>query len=131
MSRPREAPAIPFDLASRPRLQRRVWISPAARRPAQTLAVAGIGPGQDVVVEVTAGGLRIAADARPKVYVESTSHCNLDCTMCVRHGWQDPSANAMERFERLLDGLPKTAADPITIAFGGFGSRSYIPSGRG
>ena len=100
--------------------------------PAQTLAVAGIGPGQDVVVEVTAGGLRIAADAVRKVYVESTSHCNLDCTMCVRHGWQEPLGHMpMERFERLLDGLPKTAADPITIAFGGFGEPLVHPEWQG
>ena len=58
--------------------------------PAEVLARAGIAHGQDVVVEATADGVRIVSDALRKVYVEATSHCNLDCQMCVRHGWKEP-----------------------------------------
>ena len=90
--------------------------------PADALARAGIVPGQDVVVDTSAEGVRITPDRLRKVYVESTSHCNLDCAMCVRHGWQEPLGHIpVERFERLVDGLPNTGAAGITIAFAGFG----------
>jgi MoaA/NifB/PqqE/SkfB family radical SAM enzyme len=95
---------------------------------AAAMARAGIAPGDDVVVEVTSDGVRIVADALRKVYVESTSHCNLDCAMCVRHGWEEPLGHMpVERFERLLDGLPKDSAGTITIAFGGFGEPLVHP----
>lgn len=96
---------------------------------AHRLTAAGIGPEDDLVIEATAGCLRIAADALRKVYVESTSHCNLDCAMCVRHGWREPLGHMpLERFERLLDGLPETAADSLTLAFGGFGEPLVHPA---
>jgi len=94
---------------------------------AEAMARAGISPGDDVVVEATSGALRIASDALRKVYVESTSHCNLDCAMCVRQGWQEPLGHMpVERFERLVDGLQPSAA-ATTIAFGGFGEPLVHP----
>ena len=67
-------------------------------------------------------------DALRKVYVESTSHCNLDCAMCVRHGWREPLGHIpVERFERLVDGLPNAAGEGITIAFAGFGEPLVHP----
>jgi MoaA/NifB/PqqE/SkfB family radical SAM enzyme len=95
---------------------------------AAATARAGIAPGDDVVVEVTSDGVRIAAEALRKVYVESTAHCNLDCVMCVRQGWQEPLGHMpLERFERLIDGLPKGRAGATTIAFGGFGEPLVHP----
>jgi len=99
--------------------------------PAEVLARAGILPGDDVVVEATAEGVRIAPDALRKVYVESTSHCNLDCAMCVRHGWQERSGHMpVERFERLVEGLPRATVEPLTVAFGGFGEPLVHPEWR-
>ncbi len=70
-------------------------------------------------------------DALRKVYVESTSHCNLDCAMCVRHGWEEPSGHMpVERFERLVEGLLPAKAEPITVAFGGFGEPLVHPEWR-
>ncbi len=95
---------------------------------AATVSKVRLATGDDVVVEVTADGLRITADTLRKVYVESTSHCNLDCAMCVRHGWQEPMGHMpVERFERLLDGLPKGSPGTPTIAFGGFGEPLVHP----
>lgn len=95
---------------------------------AAVMAQAGIAPGDNVVVEVSSDGLRISADAPRKVYVESTSHCNLDCAMCIRHGWHQPLGHMpVERFERLVDGLPADATAATTIAFGGFGEPLLHP----
>jgi MoaA/NifB/PqqE/SkfB family radical SAM enzyme len=98
--------------------------------PADVLAGAGIGPDDDVVVEATADGVRVARDAMRKVYVESASRCNLDCSMCVRHGWQEPlGCMPADRFERLVDGLPRGAGE-VTLAFGGFGEPLVHPEWR-
>lgn len=98
---------------------------------AETVSKARLATGDDVVVEVSADGLRITADTLRKVYVESTSHCNLDCVMCVRHGWQEPTGHMpVERFERLVDGLPTRDAQTTTIAFGGFGEPLVHPEWR-
>jgi MoaA/NifB/PqqE/SkfB family radical SAM enzyme len=98
---------------------------------ADVLARAGIAPGQDVVIEADQDGVRLVPDALRKVYVESTSRCNLACPMCVRHGWQEPLGEMpVGRFERLVAGLPASAGAPTTIAFGGFGEPLVHPEWR-
>jgi MoaA/NifB/PqqE/SkfB family radical SAM enzyme len=107
-----------------------VSVDPSGRLVVSSAAMsrAGIAPGDDVVVDVTSDGIRVTADALRKVYVESTSHCNLDCPMCVRHGWEEPLGHMpVARFERLVDGLPKREAGTITVAFGGFGEPLVHP----
>ncbi len=90
--------------------------------PADVLRQAGISPGQDVVVETGADGVRIVPDVLRKVHVEITSCCNLDCTMCVRRGWSDPLGDMpFGRFKRLVDGLSADCGDGLTLAFSGFG----------
>jgi MoaA/NifB/PqqE/SkfB family radical SAM enzyme len=90
--------------------------------PADVLARAGITPGQDVVIEAGPGGVRIVPDQLRRVYVETTSRCNLDCVMCIRRSWQEPLGDMpRERYERLLDGLPMRGAERVTLAFSGFG----------
>ncbi len=96
--------------------------------PPEVLARAGIGPGQDVVVEAGPGGVRIAPDSLRKVYVETTSRCNLDCVMCIRRSWREPLGDMpRERYECLLDGLPADGAGPVTLAFSGFGEPLVHP----
>jgi MoaA/NifB/PqqE/SkfB family radical SAM enzyme len=96
---------------------------------AEALVRAGIAPGQDVIVEATGEGIRIVPDVLRKVHVEITSHCNLDCAMCVRHGWQDAIGHMpLARFERLLEGLPSVSADHLTLAFSGFGEPLVHPA---
>lgn len=99
--------------------------------PADVLARAGVCPDDEVVVEATRDGVLIAADALKKVYVESTSLCNLDCRMCVRHGWREPLGwMSVERFERIVAGLPARSAAPVTLTFGGFGEPLVHPQWR-
>ena len=95
---------------------------------AEMLARAGISPGQEVVIEATAQGIRIMPDALRKVHVETTSHCNLDCVMCVRHGWQEPLGHMpLARFVRLVEGLPVADAESLTLALSGFGEPLVHP----
>ncbi len=123
-SRPASAAAQPPDASDVVRVAQ----SGDMTIPADVLARAGIFPGQNVVIEATADGVRIATDALRKVHVETTSHCNLDCPMCVRHGWEEPLGHMPPaRFERLLQGLPADDAGRITLAFSGFGEPLVNP----
>lgn len=93
------------------------------------LARAGLSAGQDVVIEATSQGIRIMPDALRKVHVETTSHCNLDCPMCVRHGWQEPLGHMpLARFAGLVEGLPVASAESLTLAFSGFGEPLVHPA---
>jgi MoaA/NifB/PqqE/SkfB family radical SAM enzyme len=97
--------------------------------PAEVLVGSGLMPGQDVVFETHPCGVRIVADALRKAHVEITSRCNLDCAMCVRQGWQAPPGDMpIERYARLLDGLPRVGADGLTLTFSGFGEPLVHPS---
>jgi hypothetical protein len=58
--------------------------------PADIAARLDTGPDDDVAVEMDADGVRVVRDALRTVYVETTSRCNLECAMCVHHGWRDP-----------------------------------------
>jgi len=110
-----------------------VSVDPCGRLvvPADALVRAGIAPGDEVVIDAGPEGLRIASDSLRKVYVETTSHCNLDCPMCVRHGWQEPVGHMpVDRFERLIGGVPVTDAGALTLAFGGFGEPLVHPEWR-
>jgi MoaA/NifB/PqqE/SkfB family radical SAM enzyme len=98
--------------------------------PADIAARAGIGPNDDVAIEADADGIHVVRDGLRTVYVELTSHCNLDCPMCVRHGWRDPLGHMpLERFERLADGvLPLATPDSVTLTLGGFGEPLVHPA---
>jgi len=52
------------------------------------------------------------ADDLRKVYVEPTNACNLNCTTCVRHSWDEPEG-FMEwaTFEAVVDGLADAASN--------------------
>ena len=97
--------------------------------PAEVLVRAGVTADADILAEAGTDGVRIVADVLRKVYVEPTSRCNLDCAMCIRHGWQGPSGDMpLERYRRFLDGLPLRGSDRLTLAFSGFGEPLVHPS---
>jgi MoaA/NifB/PqqE/SkfB family radical SAM enzyme len=76
-------------------------------------------------------------DGPHKVYVEPTNACNLACTTCVRHAWDEPEGfMAWETFEAIVDGLAEgpadgpagtTAGEPGTVAFMGLGEPLLHP----
>lgn len=89
---------------------------------------AGLSPEDGIWAERTDDGVLLRSDALRRVYVEATGRCNLQCAMCPRAAWADASGHmADEDFARLLDGLPAPGAQPITLAFGGFGEPTLHP----
>jgi MoaA/NifB/PqqE/SkfB family radical SAM enzyme len=78
--------------------------------------------GDELLYEPIAGGVQVTLDCLRKVYVEATTACNLDCTICIRRTWREaPLHMPIERYRRLIDGLPAAEAGTPAIAFGGFG----------
>ncbi len=77
------------------------------------------------------------ADRLRKVYVEPTNACNLACTTCVRHAWDEPEGfMAWETFAAIVDGLAEapaerpagtTAGEQGTVAFMGLGEPLLHP----
>jgi MoaA/NifB/PqqE/SkfB family radical SAM enzyme len=73
-----------------------------------------------------------APDILGKVYVEPTNACNLNCTTCVRHAWDEPEG-FMEwaTFAAVVDGLADVAGGDGhaagTIAFMGLGEPLLHP----
>lgn len=55
-----------------------------------------------------------------KLYIEPTTHCNLDCAMCFRNVWFDePFCElSLADFRRVLDTMPQSVE---TLFFGGMG----------
>ena len=63
-------------------------------------------------------------DELKELYIEPTSHCNLNCVMCPRNSWRNKSAGHMSLtiFDKLIEQIP----DSITrIFFGGVGEPLY------
>lgn len=57
-----------------------------------------------------------------RLYIETTSHCNLECTICVRKQWPQTLGGemSMELFEKLLDEM-REFPNLKHIHLGGFG----------
>jgi MoaA/NifB/PqqE/SkfB family radical SAM enzyme len=60
------------------------------------------------------------SDQLKKLYIEPTSNCNLNCTMCFRKTWLDEPFADMDAktFDRVMDTMPEGVE---TIFFGGMG----------
>jgi len=74
---------------------------------------------------VQAATVSVRADDLRKVYVEPTNACNLKCTTCIRHSWDEPEG-IMEwaTFEAVVDGLAQAAGEHApagAVAFMGLG----------
>ncbi len=72
--------------------------------------------------------LRQAAAQPAKIYIEPTTHCNLDCPICIRDTWNEKQGHmSMDTFDRLLDSLARLEYKP-DIVFGGFGEPLSHPN---
>ena len=89
----------------------------------------GLVPGGRVIAAETPHGLLLRPADPPltKVYVEPTSHCNLNCRTCVRHSWQEPGGTmAMATYRRLVEGL-RAVPTLRKVSFWGFGEPLLHP----
>ncbi|MCB0211334.1 MAG: radical SAM protein [Anaerolineae bacterium] len=67
------------------------------------------------------------SDTLNKLYVEITTACNLDCTMCERRTWAEPFGHMpLATFEDLMEQIGRLPAPPI-IHFGGYGEPMVHP----
>jgi AbrB family looped-hinge helix DNA binding protein len=97
--------------------------------PAETATRLGLAPGTQVLLEDVPNGvaLRRASTHLAKLYIEPTSHCNLNCHMCIRNSWDEIQGNMEpETFERLIESLKRLEQKPV-IVFGGFGEPLFHP----
>lgn len=89
----------------------------------------GIKPGTQVRIEKNINHLRLhrATTHLTKIYIEPTDLCNLNCTICIRNGW-DESLGRMSSstFDRILTGVKGLSSQP-TIFFGGLGEPLFHP----
>ena len=69
-------------------------------------------------------------DPLTKLYVEITTTCNLECRMCVRRAWYEPTgAMPLETFRALMDQV-RALPTPPTIHLGGYGEPTTHPDFR-
>ncbi len=62
-----------------------------------------------------------------KLYIEPTSRCNLDCPMCMRRTWEEPTGDMPDAvFGRILDDIRAFSPRPI-VFFGGIGEPLLHP----
>jgi len=60
-------------------------------------------------------------DRLAKIHIEPTNRCNLDCSTCMRQGWEeDLGFMKFELFEKIVKDL-RSLPEPPAIFFGGFG----------
>lgn len=61
-------------------------------------------------------------DGIKKLYIEPTSACNLNCSMCFRNNWIDEKKGFMseETFKNIIKGI-KNESDLESVMFGGMG----------
>ncbi len=69
-----------------------------------------------------------APDLPQKLYIEPTSLCNLNCSMCFRNGWIDEHKGHMDMdlFEKLA-GEVAGLSHIEEVVFGGMGEPLYHP----
>lgn len=97
--------------------------------PAEAAESYGVKPGGRVRIEKSANHLRLHRPAThlKKIYIEPTDLCNLNCTICIRSGWDEPLGRMTQpTFERILAGLKQLTPQP-TIFFGGLGEPLFHP----
>ncbi len=98
--------------------------------PAEIAARLGIRPGARLRMDEQGSLLRLHRPANhlTKVYIEPTTLCNLDCTMCERNGWNEKLGRMSEAtFESILEGLREISPLP-TVFFGGIGEPLFHPA---
>ncbi len=91
--------------------------------PTETLAARGLAAGTPVVVERTDDGLLLlpALPDAKRIYVEPTTRCNLACSTCIRHSWQEQLGDMdFAVFERLVSQL-RDFPELASVHFAGFG----------
>lgn len=89
----------------------------------------GIQPGARLRIEAGGNHLRLHRPVThlAKLYIEPTDRCNLNCSMCIRSGWEEPLGRMTQTtFERVYANLASLSPLP-TVFFGGLGEPLFHP----
>ena len=91
--------------------------------PARLVRKLGLKPGDEIRVMPGDQNLRLRPSITTlrRVYIEVTNKCNLNCSTCMRNGWDVQYGSMSEAtFERILLEL-KEFQEPPELFFGGYG----------
>ena len=91
--------------------------------PEEVISRYGLQPGAKVSISEQGSGIHVHQPVTHlrKVYIEPTTHCNLNCRMCIRNTWEEPMGQMTEStFDSILKSL-RAFSPPPTVIFGGFG----------
>jgi len=98
--------------------------------PQSFLQELGLKPGAKFRVHLNTNHLEISQSIYQlnKIYIEPTNHCNLNCTMCIRHAWDDQFGTMSEQtFTKILCSLDHFEPKP-TVSFSGLGEPLMHPN---
>jgi len=97
--------------------------------PAETTKYLGLEVGERLIIAAHEGRLVLhpaRLDAR-RAYIEVTTRCNLNCTICVRQVWRDaPGEMTWGTFKEVIQGL-RDFSKLERLTFGGFGEPLLHP----
>ncbi len=91
--------------------------------PEEVAARFGWKPGALVELHEDGNELRLTrpVTSLARIYVELTNACNLDCTICIRNAWNEPTGWMSEQtFQHVISSLRMISPRP-TLFLGGFG----------
>lgn len=95
----------------------------ALQLPENILFQMGFSPGAKFKISFDGQSLTLsrALDQLNKIYIEPTTRCNLNCTMCIRSSWDEPLGDMCEvTFSKIISGLEDFNPVPL-ISFAGLG----------
>jgi MoaA/NifB/PqqE/SkfB family radical SAM enzyme len=97
--------------------------------PLEVAAHYGLQPGARLRIEAGLNNLRFHRPVThlAKLYIEPTDLCNLNCSMCIRSGWEEPLGRMTQvTFERIYTNIASLSPLP-TVFFGGLGEPLFHP----
>ena len=97
--------------------------------PEEILSKLGITSATELSLHLSPTGIHLkkTLPSLTKVYIEPTTACNLNCSTCVRHSWNEPSGFLdMKIYKKMIDDL--TGCNTLQqISFWGFGEPLLHP----
>ena len=101
----------------------------ALKLPENILSEMGFSTGAKFKISFDGQSLTLsrALNNLQKIYIEPTTRCNLNCTMCIRNSWNEPLGDMNEEtFSAVLSGLDDFHPTPL-VSFGGLGEPLMHP----
>ena len=101
----------------------------ALQLPENILSEMGFSTGAKFKISFDGQSLTLsrALNQLQKIYIEPTTRCNLNCTMCIRNSWDEqPGDMSQSTFSAILSGLDDFHPTPL-VSFSGLGEPLMHP----